>query len=173
MIQVRVFAFGMLKDSLGAEASEIALREGSTVADLLAEVSRAHPAAPLRGIAVSVNAEYATAEQVLRQGDEIGLLPPVSGGSAAQQADLSGASDPAIRTEAIRTELTRDRINTAQLAEAAKRGEDSRFQVSRLQDVKAGRRNTIGSTTPWHKTCRRGHDCSGMLAPTTNAASPL
>lgn len=61
----------------------------------------------------------------------------------------------------------------ASIIEAAKRGEDSRFQVSRLQDVKAGRRNTIGSTTPWHKTCRRGHDCSGMLAPTTNAASPL
>src|SRR5580698_10207513 len=98
MIQVRVFAFGMLKDSFGAEASEIALREGSTVANLLAEVSRAHPAAPLRG-------------------------------SAAQQADLSGASDPAIRTEAIRTELTRDRINTAQLAEAAKRGEDGAVVV--------------------------------------------
>ena len=129
MIQVRVFAFGMLKDSLGAEASEIALREGSTVADLLAEVSRAHPAAPLRGIAVSVNAEYATAEQVLRQGDEIGLLPPVSGGSAAQQADLSGASDPAIRTEAIRTELTGDRIDATQLIEETKQGEDGAVVV--------------------------------------------
>jgi molybdopterin synthase catalytic subunit/molybdopterin converting factor small subunit len=118
MIQVRVLAFGMLKDSLGAEASEIALRDGSTVADLLAEISRAHPAAPLRGIAVSVNAEYAPAGQVLRQGDEIGLLPPVSGGSAAQP-HIAGASEPAIRTE-----LTRDRINTAQLAEAAKRGDD-------------------------------------------------
>jgi molybdopterin synthase catalytic subunit len=57
------------------------------------------------------------------------LLPPVSGGSAPQQADLSGASDPAIRTEAIRTELTRDRINTAKLAEAAKRGEDGAVVV--------------------------------------------
>ena len=54
------------------------LSEGATVADLLA---RLDPGAPLRGIAVSVNAEYAEAARILRDGDEVGLLPPVSGGS--------------------------------------------------------------------------------------------
>ena len=45
----------------------------------------------LRGIAVSVNAEYAQAAHILHDGDEVGLLPPVSGGSrCAVRANASG-----------------------------------------------------------------------------------
>jgi molybdopterin converting factor small subunit len=81
MIQVRVLAFGALKDALGPNATEVLLREDSTVSDLVAHLSTNYPHAMLRGIAVSINAEYASATHVLRQGDEVGLLPPVSGGS--------------------------------------------------------------------------------------------
>jgi molybdopterin converting factor small subunit len=92
MIQVRVLAFGALKDALGPHAAEVALREGATVSDLVAQLSLNYPHAMLRGIAVSVNAEYASATHVLRQGDEVGLLPPVSGGTACPSETSCGFS---------------------------------------------------------------------------------
>jgi len=106
-MQVHILPFGILKNWI--TASTIELGEGATVADLL---GRLGSAAPLRGIAVSVNAEYAPAAHVLRDGDEVGLLPPVSGGTTE-------VSDPPVVTA-----LTRDPIDADKLVSQAKRGED-------------------------------------------------
>jgi molybdopterin synthase catalytic subunit len=78
----------------------------------------------LRGIAVSVNAEYATADHLLREGDEVGLLPPVSGGS-------DRPSDPSIVGEAkeVYIWLTREPIDAQKLVAAARRGEDGAVVV--------------------------------------------
>lgn len=121
MIQVRVLAFGVLKDSFGPQPVPVELPEGSTVGDLLVDLGQRHDGAKLRGIAVSVNAEYATAAQVLRDGDEVGLLPPVSGGTSSP----AGALDEA----PIVVNLTRDPIDTQNLVAAAKRGEDGAVVV--------------------------------------------
>lgn len=126
MIQVRVLAFGALKDALGATASEVALREGATVSDLVAHLSRNYPHAMLRGIAVSVNAEYAAATQVLRQGDEVGLLPPVSGGIATRTAN---AHDEIRPEPDVVTYLTREPIDSNKLTAGAKQGADGAVVV--------------------------------------------
>ena len=120
-MQVHVFPFGMLKNWMAP--STVELREGATVADLLASMAVRHsgPAAALRGIAVSVNAEYAQSAHVLRDGDEVGLLPPVSGGSASPSANV--ADQPVI------TALTRDVIDAAKLTAAARRAEDGAVVV--------------------------------------------
>jgi molybdopterin synthase catalytic subunit len=117
MNQVRVLAFGVLKDALGPDAIPISLPEGARVTDLLAQIGKSHPAAALGGIAVSVNAEYATGSHLLRDGDEVGLLPPVSGGSAANALD-------GIQQEPIVIALTREPITAEKLVAAAKQGED-------------------------------------------------
>ena len=68
-MRVRVLPFGVSKDWLGAAAITVELPEGASVADLL-ELLTARVAGRgelLRGIAVSVNAEYATAGQVLQR----------------------------------------------------------------------------------------------------------
>jgi molybdopterin synthase catalytic subunit len=124
-MQVRVIPFGVLKDWLGASPATVELREGASVGDLLAGLGARVPAPPLRGIAVSVNAEYATAAQVLREGDEVGLLPPVSGGGPARTANaLDGsAGEPATIA------LTRERIDAEMLVAEAKRGEDGAVVV--------------------------------------------
>ncbi len=109
-MQVTVLPFGVLKDWLGAPARTLELLEGATVAQLLAHLA---PEAPLRGIAVSVNAEYALASQVLHDGDEVGLLPPVSGGVDA----------------AATVALTREPIDAAQLLQQAKQGADGAVLV--------------------------------------------
>jgi molybdopterin synthase catalytic subunit len=101
MIQVRVFPFGVLKDWFGASAATVELPGGATVKDLLVLLNEGWhgreplPAKMLRTIAVSVNAEFATAEKALRQDDEVGLLPPVSGGSEGMERHV------ALTTQAI------------------------------------------------------------------------
>ena len=109
MMQVRVLPFGVMKDWLGASPEPVELPVGATVGDLLERLGAREPAMELRGVAVSVNAEYATAGQVLREGDEVGLLPPVSGGC------------PAARQNVVA--LTREPIESTSLIAAAKRGE--------------------------------------------------
>jgi molybdopterin synthase catalytic subunit/molybdopterin converting factor small subunit len=121
-MRVRVLPFGVSKDWLG-EAATVELPEGASVADLLAHLTARLTVRPevLRGIAISVNAEYATAGHLLREGDEVGLLPPVSGGSAARTAK---ALAECMGEPAILIALTRERIDAEKLVAAAKRGED-------------------------------------------------
>ncbi len=91
-MRVRLIAFGILKEWLGADSTEIALPEGATVGSLLeqlrARLPERAPKEALSGIAVGVNAEYAQATHILHDGDEVGLLPPVSGGGATRAADV-------------------------------------------------------------------------------------
>ena len=123
-MEVRVLPFGILKDSLGGSPSRMELPEGATVADLLDRLSERGPELLLRGIAVSVNAEYATATDVLNENDEVGLLPPVSGGNC--EADVSFLHASGL-TSAIG--LFRSRIDSARIVEAIKQGEDGAVVV--------------------------------------------
>ena len=112
-MQIRILTFGILKESLGSLAT-LELPDGTTVAALL-DYLRTNPPAgktvpELGSIAVGVNAEFAAAGQVLNNGDEVALLPPVSG----------GAPDD----EPITVYLTRDVIPSDQLIAAAKAAED-------------------------------------------------
>jgi molybdopterin synthase catalytic subunit len=120
-MQVRILPFGVLKDWLGISTMD--LPEGATVASLLAQLAvnrdRLRPSI-WSSIAVSVNAEYAAASQILRDGDEVGLLPPVSGGAADDPGGPESSGD-------IR--LTRDAINAEQLVAAAKHGTDGAVVV--------------------------------------------
>jgi molybdopterin synthase catalytic subunit len=123
VIEVTVLPFGVLKDWLGTDKATIELREGATVAEMLAQLSAELGGRQLKGIAVSVNAEYAQVGHVLRAGDEVGLLPPVSGGSGieAGSQELEDAGGGA--------RLTRKPIDGARLAAEAKQGEDGAVVV--------------------------------------------
>lgn len=79
---MRVLYFGVLKDIVGYRSSEIDLPKGSTVGELVA-LHRSMIGSSERledSIAVAVNQKYARVEDVLKDGDEVALLPPVSGG---------------------------------------------------------------------------------------------
>ena len=114
-MMVRVISFGVLKDWLGAGECAVALPEGATVAELLAHLNRSKPVPLHRGLAISVNAEFSYASHVLRDGDEVGLLPPVSGGVDAGPERS--------------TMLTQAPIDTAKIIASAKRGEDGAVVV--------------------------------------------
>jgi molybdopterin synthase catalytic subunit len=109
-MQAKILTFGILKSAFSV--SSVNLSDGATVADLIAVLrrdleERSLDADLLKGIAISVNAEYAQTSQLLRDGDVVGLLPPVSGGAPE-------ASQPIV------TYLTQEAIPTSALMEAIK-----------------------------------------------------
>lgn len=81
-MKVRVLAFAQAREALGAGRIEIELPDGSRVSDALAEIERrAAGIAPLRAhLAIAVDETLARTDAPLRDGCEIALLPPVSGG---------------------------------------------------------------------------------------------
>ena len=81
-MQVRILFFGVLKDLAGQAADSLTLPEPATVGDVLRHYEQRLQAnrALWSSIAVSVNQEYARPDTALRANDEVGLLPPVSGG---------------------------------------------------------------------------------------------
>ena len=81
-MQFEVRLFALYRERAGRSIVAVDVAEGSTVGDLTAAVRGEYPrlAPPEVRIVVAVNAEYADDDQVLRDGDEVCLIPPVSGG---------------------------------------------------------------------------------------------
>ncbi|MFT3771242.1 MAG: MoaD/ThiS family protein [Minicystis sp.] len=79
---VKLLAFAGARDVLGTAETTLPLDAPCTAAELLAEVCRRWPALePWRGaIRVAVNGTYAAADDPVRGGDEVALIPPVAGG---------------------------------------------------------------------------------------------
>ena len=79
-LSVRFFA--LYRERAGTNTHLLQLPEGATVSDLTDEVRRLFPrlAPPEVKIVVAVNADYAEPDTVLRNGDDVCLIPPVSGG---------------------------------------------------------------------------------------------
>ena len=81
-MEVTVRLFAMLRERAGAREVTLSLPDGARVSDALAELGSIAEGLPL---VMAVNREYADADQVLDAGDELALIPPVSGGEAAVQ----------------------------------------------------------------------------------------
>ncbi len=78
---VRVLAFGIVRDIFQGNEQSVHLPEGATVADLKAQLSRDFPTLEtLRSWMIAVNSSYAEDEQILKESDEVAVIPPVSGG---------------------------------------------------------------------------------------------
>src|SRR5579863_9500290 len=127
-MQVRILPFGILKESLGSGPFALDLPGGATVADLLARLSLQAPTVSTLGIAVSVNAEYAERVLVLRENDEVGLLPPVSGGSGPDSS-VRKEKEPPNEEQPPLVRLVREAIEADTLVSAAKQGEDGAVVV--------------------------------------------
>jgi molybdopterin converting factor subunit 1 len=106
-MQIRVLFFGILKEKVGKSSDSLSLSDLPTVAEVLAHYAETHPALQrwFGSIAVSVNQEYADPQTRLKEGDEVALLPPVSGGIP-------------------RARIVRERIETQPLLDSTKQSED-------------------------------------------------
>jgi molybdopterin synthase catalytic subunit len=77
-MRVTVRLFAILRQRAGRDTLELDLPDGARVSDALAEVDDL--AGGLK-LVMAVNREYAAADHPLEAGDELALIPPVSGGA--------------------------------------------------------------------------------------------
>jgi molybdopterin converting factor subunit 1 len=79
--RVRILLFGYYREIAGSSELQLALPAGSRVDDLVAVIRSRPPFAELSSTpAVAVNRRYAPGTQLLSSGDEVALIPPMSGG---------------------------------------------------------------------------------------------
>jgi molybdopterin synthase catalytic subunit len=103
LISVRLFAG--LRERAGADRVDVELPDGASVGDLLAAMAGT-PVGEVRPrhCVVAVNREYAKPDVVLAAGDEVALVPPVSGGDDTVRRVRVGAEplDLAALSAAVR-----------------------------------------------------------------------
>ncbi len=121
-MRIRVLLFGQLKDMLGRAEDSVDLEPGARLSHLVEHYSQRFPQfrAFASSIALSVNQEYAHASTALKEGDEVGLLPPVSGGK-------SPVGEPAGTKSALQSEhcaIVRQTINIEKIRQVIARPED-------------------------------------------------
>lgn len=83
VVQVKVLLFASFKEQVGERSVCVHLPDAATVHDLLHALRERLPslAARLNVAQVAVNEEYVAPATVLHHGDEVALIPPVSGGT--------------------------------------------------------------------------------------------
>ena len=130
-MKIGVLFFGVLKDVVGRSGETVDLPEGARVREVLFHYARQAPRfeALVPSLAIAVNQEYSEADRALREGDEVGLLPPVSGGSAEGgqvRGEVRGEFRGEFRGE---VRMVRDRIDTESVAERLKRPADGAMVI--------------------------------------------
>ena len=102
MISIHVLLFAQVAVDIGQAELQLELPDNATVDDALAALSERYPSIALQGhqLAIAVNADYADIGHKLSPGDELALIPPVSGvrvevpeDRLPQQANKQGAAD--------------------------------------------------------------------------------
>jgi|SRR5579875_733302 len=112
-MRIHVLVFGVLKDILPEASATLDLEDGACVQQVIGHFRKAFEQDERlwNSLAVAVNREYVSASHTLHDGDEVALLPPVSGGGPSRCA------------------LTRDRIDTERIVASLKQGEDGAVVV--------------------------------------------
>ncbi|CAI8014967.1 Molybdopterin synthase sulfur carrier subunit [Geodia barretti] len=81
-MELTVRLFALYRERAGTKVFSLELPGGATVSDLTDAVRLRYPrlAPPDVKIVVAVNSDYAEPEDLLKPGDDVCLIPPVSGG---------------------------------------------------------------------------------------------
>lgn len=81
-MKIKVKLFAAFREIVGAKEEELDMPQGTTVGGLLDDYIRRFPqmARYREHIILSVNKEYGPPGKVIKEGDEVSFLPPVSGG---------------------------------------------------------------------------------------------
>ena len=90
-MEVTVRLFAVLRERAGKPELTLELPDGARVGDALAELHALAEGVPL---VMAVNREYADDERVLDPGDELALIPPVSGGERAAAPWVRVSAEP-------------------------------------------------------------------------------
>lgn len=76
-----MLAFGIAKDIFGRQSVQLSLNNDADIATLKSKLEEQYPKLKeLASYMIAVNDEYAHANTMIQAGDEIAIIPPVSGG---------------------------------------------------------------------------------------------
>lgn len=134
-MKVQVLYFAYCRDLMGRESEWVTLENNARVEDLLTQCSTQRPALEQfrPTLLVAVNQEYATPDQMLVEGDEVALFPPVSGGTG----------DPSSAGDLYR--IVHDPIEAEKIIQSLKQPEDGAVVV--FDGIV--RNNSRGKQTRW------------------------
>lgn len=81
-MKVRLLFFAVLRDITGQNETELTLAEGTRAGQVWQLLRERHGelADYTRPPLTAINESYATADSLLRDGDELAFIPPVAGG---------------------------------------------------------------------------------------------
>jgi molybdopterin synthase catalytic subunit/molybdopterin converting factor small subunit len=138
-MQVRVLLFGILKDIAGRSEERLDLADNARVSDILEHYKARVPRFEqyVAALATSVNQSFAPRDAELHDGDEVGLLPPVSGGKSRANPALVKSPE----TEA-RCGLTNAAIDARSIIDSIKQPADGSMVIfdGVVRDNSRGRR---------------------------------
>jgi molybdopterin synthase catalytic subunit len=101
-VNVRVVLFAKPRELVGQPNVELALPSGATAADAWSQLSSRYDLGPLpRSFRCAVNSEYAGWDDPLKEGDELAVIPPVSGGAIGARHGLVALSEEPLDPPAI------------------------------------------------------------------------
>jgi len=106
-VRVQVRCFGPVREALGTGQLDLAVPAGTTADGLRLLLAERAPALQRLPVAFAVNRAYARADQALCEGDEVALIPPISGGGGRElyRFDLhEGPLDPRALEAEVRTD---------------------------------------------------------------------
>lgn len=81
-MKIRVQLFSRLRDTVGNEYVDLEVKDGAKVNDLLEKLFARFPALQTweQSILVGAGVEFVDRDYLLREGEEIAIMPPVQGG---------------------------------------------------------------------------------------------
>lgn len=147
-MQIRVLFFGQLKDVCGRSEDALDLPAGSGVRAVFDHYATLFPrlAAMAKSVVLARNHEFAQPGEMLAEGDEVAMLPPVSGG-----APLLHIEDP----EGHFFEITRGVIDVRAAEERILQGHDGALVT--FQGV-------VRNNTKGRSTLRLEYECYEQMA---------
>src|SRR5664279_1988191 len=144
LMKIAVLLFGVLKDMTGCSGETLQLPDNARAQDVLLYYARTAPnfEAMVPILAIAVNQEYSGADRRLQEGDEVALLPPVSGGSQAGLPPSHENGALMSRPTPNHVQIIRAPIDTQALIQRLKRSSDGAVVVfdGVVRDNTRGRR---------------------------------
>jgi molybdopterin converting factor subunit 1 len=81
-MKINLLYFATFRDLIGFKKEEILMPEETTIADLQIHLAKLHPSIErgLPSAVFTINRDFAFADAIIKDGDEVAIFPPISGG---------------------------------------------------------------------------------------------
>ena len=107
-MSIKILFFASLKERVGARSVELELPEGTSAASLKARLAQIYPslAPAMASIVVAINHEFAADEELIPDGAEVALFPPVSGGAQTVFPTLFSITEDELDLDSLLASIT-------------------------------------------------------------------